>query len=371
MSSILDIINTMVQLFTPTSQPKLHAILLATSLLCASVSRAAPTSPLVKTTSVLPWHQGIQGQLSCQVSVPHQYTIASESQAKLIYMLSNGSYVKKGDLLAEQDGFYLHQSLKAQHYELKKHTTNLDYHDQEYKRLIKLDKTHISESSINQHALSLTLAQQSVAAAKNTISTLEKQIAALKHYAPHDGEVSALHSHLGSFVAKGDAILSFIATNERELHCERPHAQGQLTHQTDNITFSLFSSTPLQLNRFTRSLNQRHQTQSLWFLIPNEFANLPIGKLVTVQWQSHTDKLAKLPVEAVTFEHNNAYVWRVSMDQKAEKVAVKVLQNQAHHFIVQSALRAGEHVIVLGQANVSEGTQVNVLPTDTLLAQGE
>ncbi|WP_063364546.1 efflux RND transporter periplasmic adaptor subunit [Pseudoalteromonas luteoviolacea] len=362
--------NTMIQLFTSKLLSTFQPILLSTGLLWVTSSIAATKPPLVKTTAVVPWQEGVQGQLSCQVSVPQQYTVASESQAKLTYMVSSGSFVKKGDLLAEQDGFYLHQSLKAQQYELTQQSANLDYHQQEYQRLIQLGKTHVSASAINEHALSLKLAQQAVAVANNTIATLNKQISALKHYAPDDGVVTALHSNLGSFVARGEAILSFIVTNNKELHCELPLTQDQLTSQLEHKDFFLSQSVPLTLSRYSRSLNQRHQTQSLWFRTPKETPNLPIGKLVTVQWQSQLNQLTKIPVQAVTFERNSAHSWRINKHQEAEKVAIEVVQNQAHHFIVQSDLQAGEQVIVLGQSTISDGAKVKVMAADTLFAQG-
>ncbi|KZN47290.1 hypothetical protein N482_10260 [Pseudoalteromonas luteoviolacea NCIMB 1942] len=331
---------------------------------------ATPQAHLVKTTQVSPWHDGIQGRLSCQVSVPHEYTVASESQAKLNYLVSAGSYVNAGDLLAQQDGFYLRQSLNAMQYELIQHKANLTYHEQEYQRLIALDKKHVSASAVNEHALSLELAKHSVAATLNSISTVEKQISALKHYAPTDGEITQLHSNLGSFVARGDAILSFTATDDKELHCELPLTKFRVDNDIYQAALFFFQSEPLEIKRHARSVNQRHQTQSVWFQVPQKHS-LPIGKLINVHWQSQRSKLTKLPVQAVIFERDKAYVWRVNKQQLVEKVTVEVMQNQAHDFIVQSPLQVGEQVVVLGQSNLAEGTQVRLTPSPTLLAQGE
>ncbi|WP_081231966.1 efflux RND transporter periplasmic adaptor subunit [Pseudoalteromonas luteoviolacea] len=349
---------------------KLQYFLVGFSLICSAHSMATPHAPLVKTAQVSPWHDGIQGHLSCQVSVPLEYTVASESQAKLNYLVSAGSYVKAGDLLAQQDGFYLRQSLNAMRYELIQHKANLSYHEQEYQRLITLDKDHVSASAVNEHALSLELAKHSVAATLNSISTVEKQISALKHYAPADGEVTQLHSNLGSFVARGDAILSFTASNDKELHCELPLTQFRVDQDIAQAVQFFFQSETLKLKRHAQSVNQRHQTQSVWFHVPQKHA-LPIGKLINVHWQSQRSKLAKLPVQAVIFERDKAYVWRVNKQYLVEKVVVEVMQNQAHDFVVQSPLQVGEQVVVLGQSNLANGTKVRLSPAPTLLAQGE
>ncbi|MBQ4811874.1 efflux RND transporter periplasmic adaptor subunit [Pseudoalteromonas luteoviolacea] len=350
---------------------KVPQFIFVLGLFYSTYSIATPQAPLVKTTSVSLWQNGIQGQLSCQVSVPYTYTIASESEAKLNYLVSAGSYVKAGDLLAEQDGFYLQQSLKAMQYELIQHKANFTFHNQEYQRLVGLDEKHVSASAVNEHALSLELAKHAVEATNSRIKTLEKQLSALKHYAPHSGEITELHNNIGSFVPRGGAILSFTATDDKELHCEVPIKQSQRNSRFQDKMFFLSKSEPLELKRYAHSVNQRHQTQSVWFHVPPNLLTLPTGKLINIHWQSKTPDLVKLPTQAVIFEQDTAYVWRVNSQQVIEKVLVEVMQNQAHHFIVRGTLHAGEQVIVMGQSNLTEGIQVRLTSPPTLLAQGE
>ena len=87
---------------------QLNQVSLLLVTLFSSVSAVA-SAPLVKVSTVEAWQNGVVNTLNCQVAVQYLTVFASDSDAKLTFLLPKGTEVNKGELIAEQDNYYLQQ----------------------------------------------------------------------------------------------------------------------------------------------------------------------------------------------------------------------------------------------------------------------
>lgn len=83
----------------------------------------------------LQWQQVVETTLYCRVSAPFVHQISSHTQAELVNVRPVGSIVKAGELLAEQDGYYLASELAVIRTDLELAQTQLKHAEDELARL--------------------------------------------------------------------------------------------------------------------------------------------------------------------------------------------------------------------------------------------
>lgn len=332
---------------------------LSAGLVFLPFSLLAAEPPLVKTKLVQAWQAGIEKTLYCQVEVPFHYTVASESPAKLIQALPEGSLVKKGEVLAKQEDEYLQLALVEKTELLAQQKLQLDYNQKEYIRVSELDALHVTGSELNQLDLMVEQSKSQVTAIKAQIDRLKKQISSLTHKAPVDGQVSELTAAIGSFVAEGAPIMQFMATEDKELRCEIPVTTFRQSQWLELVRFYLLgsSSNELSLKRIGQNVIAKQQTLPIW--LEAEDTSLFVGELSKVTMRQAEDTLSKVDTSALVFDGSNRYVWRLTENDEVEKMSVSVLTNLHNAFVVKGEINAGDRLVTVGQTGLKQGMKVN------------
>lgn len=336
---------------------------LSAGLVILPFSLLAVEPPLVKTKPVQAWQAGIEKTLYCQVEVPYHYTVASESQAKLVHALPEGSQVEKGEVLAKQDDEYLQLALVEKTELLAQQQLQLDYNEKEFIRVSELDNLHVTGSELNQLDLLVEQSKSQVIAIKTQIDRLKKQISSLTHKAPADGQVSELTAAIGSFVAEGAPIMQFMATEDKELRCEVPVATFRQSQWLELVQFYLVGSTSneLRLKRVGKNVIAKQQTLPIW--LEAEGTSLFVGELSKVTMRQAEDTLSKVDTSALIFDGKSKYVWRLTENNEVEKTPVSVMTNLTNAFVVKGDVKAGDRLVTVGQTGLKQGMKVNPVET--------
>lgn len=343
---------------------------LSTGIALLVMPLIAAELPLVKTKNVQPWHAGIETTLSCQVEAPFDYVIVSESQAKLVLALANGTRVKKGEVLARQDDEYLQLALTEKKELLRQQQLQLDYNKKEYKRISQLETVHVTDSELNQIDLIVQQSSSQLIAIQAQIDTLKKQIGSLTHKAPVDGQVAELTAAIGSFLPTGSSIMKFTAANEKEFKCEMPLSIFRQSSWLELARFYLLGSNKeeLELKRVGQNVLSKQQTIPIW--LGAERTSLVIGELSQVTMQQAEERLTKIDTSAVIFEGDNKYVWRITNDNAVEKLPVDIVKNLNRSFVIKGELKVGDRVVTIGQTGLKPGAKVKSMSSDELAIAG-
>jgi RND family efflux transporter MFP subunit len=327
--------------------------------LIAIPSFASKLPSLVKVAKVESWEQGKVSIINCQISVPYLTAFSSESSAKLTYLLPQGSEVKQGELIAEQQSFYYLQQLTRLEQQLTITTNAFDYNNEEYNRLSTLNNNLVSATALEALLLKREQSDIKQAQVKNEIDELQYRIRHLKFFAPKNGSIIETFSEPGEHLMQGTKVLSFLAAHEKEINCKVPVSALAGDH---NGKFMLFGANNqrLKINRINQIIDSTSQFATV-YLSAND-ATLPqrLGQRLKVKMSFPNENLTRLPVDGLNLAETGDYVWRVDDKGKVAKVNVKLLSNQSGYFLVESSLKAGEWVVTLGKVGLANNQLVEV-----------
>ncbi|WP_299002562.1 efflux RND transporter periplasmic adaptor subunit [uncultured Shewanella sp.] len=322
---------------------------------------------LVYVELVLPWHEGIQKSLYCHADVPFRPQVSSHVKAQLNWVLPVNMPVKKGDVIALQDDFYLVQRSLKLTAKLEAAKAQADFSAQEYQRIQSLDKQEmVSVSDLNRAKLDAKLTKQQYLALKADQMILEHQIASLKHLAPADGQIFTLNAQPGEWLDSGDSILSFLPSDNQEVVCQMSLDLYQQVNDIELVSFQLKSGETLAFNRLALKVDEAAQMVNVHFDFKDDTAALFLNERVAVNMQMPKDDLTLVAYDALSLKNNEYFVWLLDDDNKVTQVPVKVMDTQGAHAVVQSGIKVGEHVVVRGGKSLTLNDQVVVANADEM-----
>ncbi len=322
-------------------------------------SSASATAPLVSVASVEPWHQGEVSVINCQISVPFLTAFASESDAKLTYLMPKGSKVKQGQLIAKQKNFYYLQQLTRLQQQLTISKSTLNFNNNEYNRLLALKGNMVSAAKLEKALLTKEQSQAKYKQVSSDVNELEHRINRLKFYAPKDGTVVDIFSEPGEYLNQGKKILSFLSASDKEINCQIPVSEFNWHNQTK---FNLLTANKqlLSLTRTEQVVENTSQFVNVY--LKDNTTPFPqfLGQRLKVEMSITNNKLSRLPVDGLNLSSSGNYAWRINNEGKVSKVPIKLHANKSGYFLVESSLSAGEHVVTLGKADLAENQQVEI-----------
>lgn len=340
------------------------SFLRVSAMLLASLyagSGYAEQLPQVKAETVQAWHQGQVEQLNCKVSSAYLRQFSSESNAKLNFVLPAASRVKQGDLIAAQDSYYIQKAIEQLQLELTSAKLAVEYHAQEYRRLSGLAEKLVSPSSLNNLALKRDQASSLQLRLQKEIERQHYQAGKLKFFAPANGEVVTLHASPGQFISQGEAILAFLADNDKELKCELPL---QTYSSTNGISQSLFqwdSKQQLAVKRISQIVAPDSQMISVFLSLPTHASTpLFLQQRLKVTMQTPATGLSRLPLDSLNLHSDGNFVWQLLANATVHKRAVEIVENQSKYLLVRSTLKPGDQVITIGRNDLTQDQQVSI-----------
>lgn len=335
--------------------------LLTLSLLTA-LSSFADDKPLVHVSEAKAWNEGIQKTLYCRADVPFRHKISSHVQAQLDWILPVATHVKKGELLAKQNDFYLVQTLASLTSRLAAAKAKSSFSAQEYQRIQSLDKQDmVSVSDLSRAELDAQVTKQGYQALQAEQRILKHQIANLTHYAPADGKVLELRAEPGEWVETGDSLLVFIPTDNQEVVCRMSLDLYQQVEQLHLGHFTLEQGNALLLNRLASNVDEADQTLNLHLNFKEGARTaLFLGERVAVKMQIQTDDLALIAYDALNLNDNEYYVWQLDDNNKVKQVPINIVDTLGQYAVIQSSIKAGERLVVRGGKSLTSSDEVAV-----------
>lgn len=337
----------------------LYAGILGMVLLSTSC-RKSQTSPgipqLVKTAKV--------GEYHGMTSVTYPGKIQAASNVKLAFRVagplrkvyvSEGQYVKKGQLLAELD---------PRDYQIQFNATQAEYTQVvgESDRVIELYQR--GSISVNEY--------DKAVAAKKRVTALynahRNALADTRLKAPFDGYIQNKYFKAPEIIAQGTPVLSMIDDDYFEVQVNIP--SGDFVRREEFTTFQAVADIypdrifPLELLDITQGANY-NQLFTVRLRLKRDAALAPgMSVAVSIGFRPDTEGLAIIPLSALFQREGHSYVW--VYDEKEETISelpVDVKQvNKDGEAIVKSALKNGQIIVSAGVNDLKNGQKVTLLP---------
>lgn len=297
--------------------------------------------------------------LFCTVHSPLGFIVSSQSQSELIWMLPEGSRVKKGDVIAKQNDYHLKQRVRMLELKVEKAHIEVEFSQQAYRRLEDLPEDLRTASDFDRSRRQLRLAKTNKALMQEELKEARYRLKKFVHYAPVNGEVASLHAQLGEQVKIGQVILSFVPLDGNELKCSLPLSLYENSESLKNSRFMLESGDHLRLNRHSAKLNDTSQSLYIYLSIGNDVARqFMVGQRTKVLMGTAIDGLTEVPYDALFMESNQFYVWKILKDNTVTKERVELLSTSKGLALINSSLTTDEQVVVKGKKNLKPNQRV-------------
>ena len=318
-------------------------------------------NPLVSVVDVTGWEKGASHTLYCQVQTANTYQLSSHSSARLNWVLPEGSLVKKGQLIASQDEYYLKNQINRLQLDVQSASAQEEFTAMELERLSSLNKQLVSSSALHDIARQSKQALLNKKMLQQELEEATYRLKMLKHYAPVNGQILAMQAQLGENLDAGQNVIQIQPSDDKELACEISLGKYRQANQLIDANFLFANAIALKLDRQSISLNASSQTLKL-FLQPvnRDQALMLIGERIPVSVSSKMPKLTRIPHDALEVGDDGYYTWRLTSDDKVNRIKIDIISSQENHFIVKSELIHGDKVVTFGKQGLTDSQQVEV-----------
>ncbi|GAB2901906.1 hypothetical protein GCM10027180_35180 [Microbulbifer echini] len=315
-----------------------------------------------------PWNQAVSTKLYCSVSSPPLHQISSHTEAELTQVKPVGSIIKAGELVAEQDGFYLSQEIEIIRTDLEITQSQLTYAEEELSRLTKLRAADmVSPSHLNHLKLNVDTHRLNRQRLEQQLKTAEYRHERLQHFAKTDSQVLNIDANPGERLNPGQRVMQLLPLTENQIECSLPEEHLDSENLLSNSTFKL-KNRDIHLRNISYTVIPETQNLNLYFEASREkFKPLLVGQrfeitmLTPFSSNNKQELITKVPSDAVRLEDGQYKVWTLDSDQRAVRVDVQIIDTLGDHFIVSSTIEPGDLLVVLGH----EGLQPNETVTPT------
>jgi membrane fusion protein, multidrug efflux system len=354
---------------------------------CKGETASAPPPPLVQVevANVIQKDVPIQMEWVGTIDGSNNALIRAQVSGYLMKRpYTEGSFVKKGDLLFELDPSKFQTALDQAVGELAKAQAQFTKTKQDVDR----DRPLAKEGAISQKELDDSIqahaaSRGSIAAAKATVEQAKLNLSWTKILAPIDGVVGISKAQIGDLIDANTELTSMSTLDPVRVYF--PVSEQEYLEAADKVQQGYkdrkegkeYSGAPLELvlggeklyphkgqfHLVDRQVDQKTGTIRVAALFPNPNNLLRPGQFARVRAVTRTrEKAILIPQRAVTEMQGSYQVAVVTPENKVEIRPVKVSQRSGSLWIIEHGLKPGERVVVEGLQKVKAGMTVDPKP---------
>lgn len=298
--------------------------------------------------------------------------ITSGVAGQLEIVAEPGTKVPKGAAIARIDVAPLLLQKAEQEALLERAEINARQLDSQLGRQRELEGSNlVSEFELEQTEANRDLARSDVAIARVRIRQIEEQIRRSIARAPFDGMVIERMRREGEDVARGEVLARLTDIDNMEVRAFVPlkhlprTAAGEPIHvftgeaRHDGSIRALVPTGDVRSQTFTAHID----------LPPSAAADWTVGQLVSVAVPIRAPaQTLTVPRDALILRQSGSYVYRISDENLAERVDVRIGDSDGDLVAVSGALKEGDRIAIRGAENLTEGAAVRIVLSDASAA---
>jgi len=319
-----------------------------------------------------------QTEVAPTVAVPGTVYSRNELQitagvgGRLVMVAEPGTVVAQGDYVARIDK----QSLRLQRAEQEALLERAHINIRQLESQLRRQKELASSSLVSEFELEQTEANRDLAVSDaNIIRVRIRQIDDLLQRAdvraPFSGVVISRSRRSGEEVARGEILGQLTDTQNLEVRAFVPlkHLPRTASGQSIDV-FATDAAHTGSIRSLVPTGDVRSQTFEARIDLPaSATRDWTVGQLVSVAIPIRARQLAlAVPRDALVLRQNGSFVFRINAENKAEQVKVEIGDSAGDLVAVRGELEAGDRVAIRGAENLSEGSDVRILVSETASA---
>ncbi len=214
----------------------------------------------------------------------------------------------------------------------------------------------------------LEQARTALATAKTELEAKQYELKRRTIVAPFDGVLGITTLVKGDFLKEGTAIATIDDRSQLVVEfviSERVAGQLKLGNDVRLVTPAL-SGRVFQgkVSALDTRVDKASRTLRVHALVPNPDGRLISGMTFSVSLRIEGRKLPSMPGLAIQWDRNGAFVWRISKENKAERVGVTIRRREDNAVAVEGKIEPGDKVVIEGHDNVRPGGTVTLVKND-------
>ncbi|MDM7860533.1 efflux RND transporter periplasmic adaptor subunit [Alteromonas sp. ASW11-36] len=299
--------------------------------------------------------------LKGEVASLQDAVLSAEVEGLLEDILLVGAVVKKGQVIAQLNRDRMSWQMQRAEAELASLRADLAFRRSEVERFTVLaSQDNASKTQLQRELANTQMLEQQIVLAQVNLNEAQRLLADTAIKAPFDGVLAARHAQVGELIRVGDPLVRLVNTEIKDIVLPTP------------IQYQSFISvgTPLLVEYRGKTLNLpiRHvvpigdpNSRMIEVRIDANKTPLLVGDAVTVSVpKAHSSDEPAVPRDALIIRGAQTFVYRVSADQQAEQVLVKVRFADGDWIVVDGPINAGDRIIVRGAERLQPNAKVNV-----------
>lgn len=285
--------------------------------------------------------------------MPHKLMyLISDTQGKVVDLAKrNGDYVKKGEMIAQVDDSPLQNQLALAEASLVK----LEKDSQRLNNLLK------GEAVTQRQVEELNLGKKN---AETNIALLASHIDNSTIKSPMSGHISMLFIEQGSFVGGGMQIAEIVDISQMKLlaRVSEEVVVKLKKGQAVTILIDVFPEKKLtgRVSRIAVKSDFGGKYQVEMMIANKQNLALKAGMFAKAKFEEKEQEALVIPRKAIVGSIQNPSVYVLEND-KASLKTLDIGFFDSEIVVVEEGLEVGQQVVVNGQINLVEGTQVRIL----------
>ena len=290
------------------------------------------------------------------------FDLSASVSGRLHWVAEAGTAVAAGEVVARLDTRELALSRAEQAARVNRARVNLTSLDRELERL-RASGTAVSRFAVDQAQSNRDLAAADLEVARALLAQTDEQLARSRLTAPFAGVVSDRVRRAGEEVNRGEVIARLVNPDELEIRlfvplryvrAIRPGHEVTVTTDRRGFTAAVTSIVPAG--------DPRSQSFEVLVKAPGVDGLLASGDTVAVELPlGEPQRRLAVPRDALIIRAGGLYVYRVTGEQRAERVDVEAGVADGEWIAVSGGLRSGDQIVVRGGELLRGGEKLQVV----------
>ncbi|WP_226646956.1 efflux RND transporter periplasmic adaptor subunit [Microbulbifer variabilis] len=313
-----------------------------------------------------------------QVVSRRDIRISSELDGVLEFVAEPGSFIKKGERLAQLDGTHWRLQLRNSESRIAQLQARLTYLDAQLQRLSKLAESNsTSRAALEEQQAEREAMAQDLLAAQIERDRRAYELGKTTIDAPFDTLVVSRELQAGEYVRTGSELLRALDMSQLEVEADIPLVALSLIATGDNIAVrsdavSLSEGERVsariisgQVRQFVPVASDNSRRVKLMVQLPRNntqqrewIVGMPVQVAVPL---SEVRATMAVPRDALVLRNGETFVYRVDKEDKAERLTVRVGSGDGEWIAVYGDLNSGDRVVVRGAERLQPGQEVKIL----------
>ena len=288
--------------------------------------------------------------------------LASDVEGRVEWVADVGTVVAKGDVIARLDANRARMQQDADAANVAKLAAQAKFERAQAGRFQELQtRKVVSQAAVDQAAATRDATDASLKAAEADLKRSKYQLEHSEIRAPFAGRVAQRLINTGEYANPGKEIVRLVDLDSTEIATQVPIAAMEYLKEGLAITAELRGK---RTNATVRVIvpvgDAASRTVEVRLTLPPGTAFVGDAASVIIPAAEPRMVLA-VPRDALVLREENAYLFKLNAENKAERIAVQVGASDGNMVEVSGVLKEGERVVIRGAERLESGQKVRLV----------